>query len=99
MKWYKCNFLLISDKLNCHKKYYQKIMLVFYNYNMQNNQIAGNPLEFLIPNLYSNILSGQANSFGYGKNLENWVICSHLPLQVISSETKCLLHLLKDVKI
>ncbi len=47
---------------------------------MQNRQIAGNPLEFLIPSLYSNIIDGRANSPGYGKNLENWAIRSQVLL-------------------
>ena len=59
---------------------------------MQDNQIAGTPLELSIPNYHSNIDNGRANSPGYGKNLKDWVIRSQVPFLKMecSSSTKWL---------
>ena len=42
----------------------------------QNSQIAGNPLEILLPNRLWRHTGGQVNSLGYGKNAEYWAIRS-----------------------
>jgi hypothetical protein len=43
-------------------------------HSWQHCQIAGKPLEFSLPNEYSNVVRGRGNTPAYGKNVRNWAI-------------------------